>query len=240
MAKNDKPKNAEPKGEDVKKAEDAIFGAEPKKEEGADLGGATSTEKSTPKGKEETITLSKSQFESLFNRLSDLESAALANTKTPDNVFNPLAEVKSNHIVRVCYFGDELVVGYKPRMRPDGKEIHTYMKKDTTTGEMRTTVTLLLADGEPNADGTVNTREEEVDFVYFLQSAIPLEATMLERKDIGKLIEQELVNQMVWDGRKLVSNGMQVRTGAKEQKFIFTVEHKGKKYVLPQEVVNIK
>lgn len=230
--------NAAPKSPEDLAAEKAIFGAGT----GADAGVQSSVDKAAetqinkPTG--ETVTMSADQFQQIFARLNELESQKLNEVKREADIFNPLAEVKGNYLVRIAFHNDKLVVGYKHRTRPDGKEISTYMKKDPETGQFRTTATLILADGFEK-DGTLKTVEEEVDFVLFMQSLTSMQTTCLERKDVGKLLEQELTSQLIWNGRTMAPTGIQIRTGAKEQKWIFTVEHDGNRYSLPEEVINI-
>lgn len=192
-----------------------------------------------PKGiapqKEDTVTISRTQFESFMNRLSDLEGVAMNNSKEAEDIFNPLAEVKTDHVVAVAYHGDDIVVGYKEKKRPDGKLTYTWLAKEPSTGEIRTYVTLLLRDSV-----TKEIKEETIDYVAFLEAAVTVPATIKERKDIGKLVEQGLVNQMTWNGKTLVPTSTKVMTGAKEQKFIFKVLLNGELIDLPENVVNIK
>lgn len=195
----------------------------------------TSTSKSTGANKPETVTISREQFESFMNRLSDLEGAAMSSSQAADDIFNPLAEVKSDHVVKVAFHGDLLVVGYKEKVRPDGKKVYTWLKKDEASGEIRTYVTLLLL----NLD-TDELTEETVDYIGFIEQAVTLDAVIKERKDIGKLVEHGLVTQMTWNGRALVPTSQKIMTGAKEQKFIFKVLLKGKLIEMPENVVNIK
>jgi hypothetical protein len=197
----------------------------------------SNTPKSMAVPKEDTVNISRSQFEAIMGRLNDLESVALNSERATsgDDIFNPLAEVKSDHIVKVAFHGDEMVVGYKEKVRVDGRKTFTWLAKEPTTGEVRTFVTLLLRNME-----TKEVREETVDYVAFLEAAVTLDAAIKERKDIGKLVEQGLVNQMTWNGRTLVPTNTKIMTGAKEQKFLFTVELNGERIQLPENVVNIK
>lgn len=194
-----------------------------------------STGKSTPSQEEGSVTLSRTQFDSIMNRLNDLDNVVQRQGTPADNVFNPLAEVKSNHVVRVGYYVDDLVVGYKAKIRPDGKQTFTFMKKEEATGEVRTYITVLLEDAESKM-----IKEVTMDYVLFLQEVVMIDAVVKERKDIGKLVEQGLVEVQVWNGRQMVGTGQQIMTGAREQKFVFNLEINGKAYTLPEEVVNIK
>ena len=226
---------AKPETKKVEKdVEDAIFAPEPevtkdpvrgvvtKAEEGAlaEQGAtATATEpKSAPLGTSEskdTVSISADQFNSLMERLSELEGVALRSNRGEDDIFNPLAVVTEDHTANVCFLEDELVVGYKVKMRPDGSETYTWLAKDQATGELRTYCTLLLDDGKGNI------REETMDYVQFIESAIPVKAIIKKREDIGKLKEHGLVNQMTWDGKNLVPTGQKIMSGAREQKFLF-------------------
>lgn len=232
MAKENKEKTPEEIA-----AEQAIFGNNGNGDI-SNTGGLDDKTIKSPNDQSEMISISKTQFETIFSRLNELENQKLSESKRVDDVFNPLAEVKSNYIVRVAFHGDDLVVGYKKKKRPDGVEISTYMKKDSD-GLYRTTATLLLADGV-NKDGTIKTKEEEVDFVHFLQGVITLDKVCLERKDVGQIVKQGLTSQVMWNGRTMAETGIQVQMGAKEQKWLFTIDHEGVKYTLPEEVINIK
>ncbi len=198
---------------------------------------------SVPKGigvqQEDTVTISREQLEAIMGRLGDLESLAITSQRNTDatNIFNPLAEVKEDRVLNVVFYGEqeEMVVGYKEKVRIDGRKTHTWLEKNPQTGEVRTMVTLLLLDLK-----TDEVREETVDFVSFMEAAIPLPATIKERKDIGEIKEHGLVAQMTWNGKTLVPTDQKVMTGAKEQHFLFTVEFRGKRIQLPETVVNIK
>lgn len=223
-----------------KAAEDAIFNQAP--ENGAENAAKADNKIETPAKPEAKtsedgakVTISKSQFEAIMGRLSDLESGAMAREpKGAEDVFNPLAEVKKDHVVRLTYHGDDLVVGYVGKIRPDGKEVFTFLKEDPESRTMRTYATLLLITPEGKE------KEELVDFVKFLEYSIQVDAVLKERKDIGKLVEHGLVKQAVWDGTRMAETGMRVMSGTKEQRFEYVVTHKGKDYKLPQEVINIK
>jgi len=222
-----------------KAAADAIFGGDDAVEP-ADAAGVVPVvpqARVVPAAREESVTISRTQFDEIMGRLGDLESVALTATRSNDksSVFNPLAEVKKDHIVRVGFHGDLLIVGYKEKMHPDGRKTFTWMAKDKESGEMRTYITLLLRNLE-----TDEITEETVDYVHALSAASMVEATLKKREDIGQLIEQGVTQQLVWDGKGLVPTGREIMTGAKEQKFIFTVELKGKIYELPESVINIK
>ena len=187
--------------------------------------------------KEDTVTISRTQLEAIMGRIGDLESVALSrDPANKDDIFNPLAEVKSDHEVHVVYHGDELVVGFKEKMRPDGRKTNTWLQKEPTTGESRTYVTLYLRNME-----TKEVREETVDLVAFVESAVPMVATIKNRKDIGEVKEHGLVNQMTWNGRALVPTNTKIMTGAKEQRFIFDILlANGELIQMPQDVINIK
>jgi hypothetical protein len=259
MAKEKQPKvtgkaaNIPPVSEEQKKVDAAIFGNSdqqlpvdpltglpvdaPAVPEG--LGKPIETPKPTPVAKMGSedggkVTVDRAQFENLLTQLAEVQNFQLSQTRGKDDVFNPLSEVKTDHTVRLAYHGNDLVVGYKATVRPDGREVYTYLRKDPDTGQMRTTVTLLLKD--ENGD----VREEESDFVAFLENAVMLEAKLKERKDIGKVVEQGEVEVMTWDGKRLVGTGTRIMSGAKEQKWLFTVEHKGEIFELPESIVNIK
>lgn len=198
-----------------------------------------STPKSIGVPQEDSVTISRTQLEAIMGRLSDLESVAITSERNADktNIFNPLAEVKEDRVLNVVFYGenDEMVVGYKEKVRVDGRKTYTWLEKNPQTGEVRTMVTLLLLDLK-----TDEVREETVDFVAFMEAAIPLPATIKERKDIGEIKEHGLVAQMTWNGKTLVPTDQKVMTGAKEQHFIFTVDFRGKRIQLPETVVNIK
>jgi len=197
----------------------------------------TSTSLSMGKPKEDTITIGVDQFKELMTRLGDLENRALSSSTETKDIFNPLAEVKSDHVVRVAFHGDLLVVGYKEKQRPDGKKTFTWLAKDQESGEIRTFVTLLLRDTK-----TGEITEETTDYVRFIEQAVTLEGTIKKRTDVGKLLEQGLVNQMSWNGRTLVPTSERVMTGAKEQKFIFEIAIPGisEPIEMPENVINIK
>jgi hypothetical protein len=188
---------------------------------------------------EDTVTISRVQLEAIMGRLSDLESVAITSERNSDasNIFNPLAEVKEDRILNVVFYGDkdEMLVGYKEKVRIDGRKTYTWLEKNPQTGEVRTMATLLLLDLK-----TDEVREETVDFVMFHEAAIPLPATIKDRKDIGEIKEHGLVAQMTWNGKALVPTDQKVMTGCKEQHFLFTVDFRGKRIQLPENVVNIK
>lgn len=236
------------KSEKNKGVEDKIFGAKasapkpapstPPTEPTEPAGAVVATPPATQKNDmgKQTITLGKEQFDAIMARLGDLESGAMAREpKGADDVFNPLAEVKQDHEVRLCYHGDLLVVGYKGKVRPDGRTVFTFMRYDEATKETRTAVTLLLVDPK-----TKETSEETVDMIAFLENAVVLPATIKERKDIGRIVEHGIVRQRIWDGKGLTETGKKVMSGCREQKFQYRVEHNGDIYDLPQEAVNIK
>ena len=188
---------------------------------------------------EDSVTISRTQLEAIMGRLSDLETVAITSDRNSDkaNIFNPLAEVKADHVLNVVFYGEneEMVVGYKEKVRVDGRKTFTWLEKNAMTGEIRTMVTLLLLDLKTDA-----VREETVDFVMFMEAAVAMPATIKERKDIGEIKEHGLVAQMTWNGKTLVPTDTKVMTGAKEQHFLFTVEYAGKRIQLPETVVNIK
>ena len=195
------------------------------------------TTHSMPSEKEDTMTLSRSQFEAIMGRMTELEGAVLSNSRggEGDDIFNPLTAAVTEHTLKVAYHDDALVVGFKEKVKQDGRRVFTWLKKDPESQEVRTYVTLLLKD-----EGSEEIREETVDYVRFLEDAAVVDAKIIERKDIGKVIEQGLVNQMTWNGRALVPTSTRVMTGAKEQHWIFTVNVNGKQVQLPENVVNIK
>lgn len=188
---------------------------------------------------EDGLFISRAQWEQVMERMADLESIAISTQRSEDktNIFNPLAEVKEDRILNVVFYGEneEMVVGYKEKVRIDGRKTHTWLEKNPATGEVRTMATLLLLDLK-----TDMIREETVDFVMFHEAAIPLPATIKDRKDIGKIQEHGLVAQMTWNGKSLVPTDQKIMTGCQEQHFIFTVEFRGKMIQLPENVVNIK
>lgn len=199
----------------------------------------TGTTKSIGVPQEEGVYINRAQFEEMMSRMADLENIAINNQRTEDrtNIFNPLAEVKEDRILNVVFYGEneEMVVGYKEKVRIDGRKTHTWLEKNPATGEVRTMVTLLLLDLK-----TDKVREFTTDFVEFMEAAIPLPATIKDRKDIGEVVEHGLVAQMTWNGQTLIPTDQKVMTGAKEQHFLFTVDFRGKRIQLPENVVNIK
>ncbi len=252
MAKNNANKQPTPAETDAKNlAEAAIFGGGDTPATTADPMGVVPpapTETTTPpapthKGigvpQEEGLYINRKQFEEMMSRMADLESIAINSQRSDDktNIFNPLAEVKEDRVLNVVFYGDkdEMVVGYKEKVRVDGRKTHTWLEKNPATGEVRTMATLLLLD--LNTD---EIREETVDFVAFHEAAVALPATIKDRKDIGKLQEHGLVAQMTWNGKALVPTDQKIMTGCQEQHFIFTVEFRGKLIQLPENVVNIK
>lgn len=182
------------------------------------------------------ITISRDQFESMMSRMSDLETIAMSASRPndPASIFNPLAEVKENRTLNVVFHGDLLVTGYKETERPNGTIQYAKLEKNEDN-MIRTFVTLLLTDIE-----TGDTSEEKVDLLDFLEAATPMLATIKDRKDIGGIVEHGLVNQMRWDGKTLVPTDTKIMTGARIQKFLFTVELAGKTYQMTEQVVNIK
>lgn len=195
----------------------------------------TSTQKSVPV-QQDGITMSREQFNELMGRMSDLERMALTSQRAndPTSIFNPLAEVKEDLKLHVVFHGDLLVVGYKEKRRPNGSVTYTWLAKNSDN-IVRTYVTLLLKNVE-----TGDVTEETVDLLEFLEAAVPMQATIKKRQDIGGVIEHGLVNQMTWNGSTLVATDRQVMTGALEQRFLFDVELNGKIYQVTEQVVNIK
>lgn len=209
-------------------AENQVFGSAPAAPEGATAAQATQPT-------EKTVTMSKSQFEALMGRLESLETGALERSPAQDSdVFNPLKEVKEQRQVRVAYHGDNLVIGYLPKIGVDGRARYLFPYTDPDTKERRNKVELVLL----KPDGKQDT--EVVDFYHFAENAIMLPATIISQKDIGEIIEQGLVKQRVWTGSKVEETGARIMSGSKEQKFVYEVEHKGKKLNLSAEVINIK
>jgi hypothetical protein len=184
----------------------------------------------------EKVTMSKTQFDALMDRLSRVESeqTTLSHTVNKTDVFNPLEEVKTDHIVRVSYFEDKLVVGYKPKVLVDGRTVFITPVWNESEQRMRNNITLLLE----NEDGKIE--ERVVDHIAFLEGSIQIDAKLKERKDIGKLIEHGTVEATQFNGRTMAGTGDYVMTGTKEQHFAFTIEHKGKIYQMPEEVINIR
>jgi hypothetical protein len=228
-------------------AEAKIFGAAEEGTEKADIVGVVNAEKSTatPAPKAETkkrgsdgdsITLSREQFEQLMGRLGDLETVAMQSQRSgQEDIFNPLAVVTKDRTANVAFHGNELVVGYEEKKKPDGKVTYTWLQKDEKSGEIRTFVTLLLKDLD-----TEKTRKETVDYVHFLEAATPVKATIKSSRDIGGVVEQGMVNRMVWNGKTMVATNERVMTGARIQKFILTCLVNNKLVELPENVVNIK
>lgn len=252
MAKNNANKQPTAAENEAKNAaEAAIFGGGDAPTNTADAAGVVQSaapETTTPpapthKGigvpQEEGLYINRKQFEEMMSRMADLESIAINSQRSEDktNIFNPLAEVKEDRVLNVVFYGDkdEMVVGYKEKVRMDGRKTYTWLDKNPATGEVRTMATLLLLDL-----ATDEIREETVDFVAFHEAAVALPATIKERKDIGKLQEHGLVAQMTWNGKSLVPTDQKIMTGCQEQHFIFTVEFRGKLIQLPENVVNIK
>lgn len=234
-------KNNTPKIDPI--VEDAIFGKTPIPTTVVDEVGIvtpnlpTDTAKSIGMPIDQTVTIGRTQLEAMMTRLSDLESVAMSTTQknTENNIFNPLSEVVSEHVANVAYHGDQLVVGYKAKMRPDKKLTYTWLTKDSNSGEMRTQVTLLLRNME-----TKKVTEETIDYVTFIEGAITVQAIIKKRTDIGKIVEHGLVAQLHWNGTNLIPTGQKVMTGAQEQKFIFEMLVGNEIIELPENVVNIK
>lgn len=179
------------------------------------------------------IEVSESAMKDLLQRLSDLETDKQRQLKAEDDIFNPLKQVKNKHTLRMSFWGDELVLGFVPKVRPDGTEIFVINKvieNGEFKGQMRGMVTLMLANG----------KTEEVDYIRFLNEVSPVVAEIKDRKDIGNTVEQGEVSVMSWNGRALTPTSTRVMTGYKNQKFEFTVEYKGTDYKLTSDVVNLK
>lgn len=193
-----------------------------------------STGMSMPAQEEGNITLSRAQYDAIMGRLNNLDSVVQKTSTVKDNVFNPLAEVKTDHEVRVAYWGDDLVVGYKAKIRPDGKQTFTFDTKDAVSGEPRKTIILLLEDAE---SGEI--KEETMDYVRFLEGLVTVKAVIKKRTDVGKIVEHGEVEVLNWNGRQMAGTGQMVMTGAREQRFVFDLSINGKLVTLPQEVVNI-
>lgn len=179
------------------------------------------------------IEVSESAMKDLLQRLSDLESDKQRQLKAEDDIFNPLKQVKGKHTLRMSFWGDELVLGFVPKIRPDGTEtfvINKVVEDGEFKGQMRGVVNLMLANG----------KTEEVDYIRFLNEVSPVVAEIKDRKDVGKMVEQGEVSVMSWNGRSLVPTSSRTMTGYQNQKFEFTVEYKGKDYILTSDVINIK
>jgi len=179
------------------------------------------------------IEVSESAMKDLLQRLSDLESDKQRQVKAQDDIFNPLKQVNSKHTLRMSFWGDELVTGYVPKVRPDGTEIfiiNKVIEEGEFKGQMRGMVTLQLANG----------KTEVVDYIRFMNELSPVVAEIKERRDIGKLVEQGEVNVMAWNGRALTPTSKRTMTGYKDQKFEFDVDYKGKPYTLTGDVINLK
>lgn len=179
------------------------------------------------------IEVSESAMKDLLQRLSDLEADKQRQIKAEDDIFNPLKQIKDKHTLRMSFWGDELVVGYVPKVRPDGTEIYVINKvieEGEFKGQMRGMVTLKLANG----------KTEEVDYIRFMNDISTVPAEIKARRDIGKIVEQGEVNVMTWNGRALVPTSKRTMTGYKNQKFEFDVEYKGKEYTLTGDVINLK
>ena len=205
------------------KAEDVVFGKETKETPVVQQEGVS----------DRKIEVSESAMKDLLQRLSDLEADKQRQLKAEDDIFNPLKQVKGKHTLRMSFWGDELVLGYVPKVRPDGTEtcvIQKMVEDGEFKGQMRGVVTLRLANGTT----------EEVDYVRFLNELSPVVAEIKERRDIGKLVEQGEVTVMAWNGRSLVPTSKRTMTGYQDQKFEFDVEYKGKQYTLTGDVINLK
>lgn len=179
------------------------------------------------------IEVSESAMKDLLQRLSDLESDKQRQLKAEDDIFNPLKVVKDKHILRMSFWGDELVTSYVPKVRPDGTKvfiINKVIEDGEFKGQMRGMVTLQLANG----------KTEQVDYIRFLNELTPVVAEIKERRDVGTVVEQGEVNVMSWNGRALVPTAKRTMTGYKNQAFEFDVEYKGKPYTLTGDVINLK
>ena len=205
------------------KAEETVFGKETKETPIVQQEGVS----------DRKVEVSESAMKDLLQRLSDLEADKQRQLKAEDDIFNPLKQVKGKHTLRMSFWGDELVLGYVPKVRPDGTETYVIQKMvedGEFKGQMRGVVTLRLANG----------KTEEVDYVRFLNELSPVVAEIKDRRDIGKLVEQGEVTVMAWNGRSLVPTTKRTMTGYQDQKFEFDVEYKGKQYTLTGDVINLK
>ena len=223
------------KDEKNKEGEDKVFGDTP--ETTSDKPQNEPQQAKDVKSEGGKVTISEVQFKSIMSRLDELENGVIERDHKSNNpdVFNPLLEKKEKDVCRVTYHGDDLVVGYKGKKRPDGKEIFVWNELHKDSNTVRSYVTLILENQE-----TGELHEETVDYVMFLDASVQLEATITKRNDIGKVVEHGMVRQRGWDGKGFNETGQVVMSGSKEQQYVFTVEHKGKEYNLPQQVVNIK
>lgn len=182
--------------------------------------------------KDREVTISEEALKAMLERLEVLEADKTAKNVAEDDIFNPLKEIKTNHTLRVTYFNDKLVVGYVGKTRPDGVDVYVTNEVIETgefRGQMRGYATLKYEDG----------KTEKVDHLNFLQNCVGITATIVARKDIGKVVEQGEVQRMSWNGRALVPTSTRIMTGYKQQKFEFEVEHNNKRYTLPENVTNI-
>src|SRR5574343_1354581 len=100
------------------KAEETVFGKETKETPIVQQEGVS----------DRKIEVSESAMKDLLQRLSDLESDKQRQLKAEDDIFNPLKEVKDKHTLRMSFWGDELVLGYVPKVRPDGTEVYVINK----------------------------------------------------------------------------------------------------------------
>lgn len=209
------------------KAEDVVFGKD-----------ATKDTKKTPIVQQEgvndrKIEVSESAMKEMLDRLSKLEADKQRQLNVEEEIFNPLKQIKGKHTLRMSFWGDELVLGYVPKVRPDGTEvfiINKVIESGEFKGQMRGMVTLELANG----------KKEEVDYIRFMNELTPVVTEIKERRDVGQLIEQGEVNVMAWNGRALTPTSKRTMTGYKQQKFEFDVEYKGKPYTLTGDVINLK
>ena len=205
------------------KAEDVVFGKETKETPVVQQEGVS----------DRKIEVSESAMKDLLQRLSDLEADKQRQLKAEDDIFNPLKEVKDKHTLRMSFWGDELVLGYIPKVRPDGTEVYVINKvieEGEFKGQMRGMVTLQLANG----------KTEEVDYIRFMNDLSAVVTEIKARRDIGKIVEQGEVNVMAWNGRALTPTSKRTMTGYKHQKFEFDVEYQGKPYTLTSDVINLK
>jgi len=208
------------------KGEEAVFGSDSAKKVSP-----ITTEKEGVKGR--TIEVDEDAMKNLLQRLADLEADQTRRTQAEEDIFNPLKEIKDKHTIRISFYNDKLVVGYVGKERPDGTIVYVsnqVIEEGEFKGQMRGMVTLQYEDGTT----------EVVDHVRFLTEVSTVSVPIKDRKDIGKTVEQGEVSKTMWNGRSLVPTSSRIMTGYKEQRFVFTVDYKGKEYTISQDVINLK
>lgn len=209
-----------------KKAEDVVFGKD-------------TTKKVSPIVTEQEgvndrkIEVSESAMKDLLQRLSELETDKQRRTQAEEDIFNPLQKENREHTCRLGFYNDKIVTGYVGKENPDGTVvyiIHKIIEDGEFKGQMRGRVTLTYEDGTT----------ENVDYLQFCKDVSCVVATIKDKKDIGRIVNQGEVSVKSWNGRALVPTSTRIMTGYKEQKFEFVVEYKGKDYKISQDVINLK